>query len=171
MFLLRLFYYGGKGIWKTFVTCMSHHLYWILQYVYLWDNSFEVCFWDWEAGLWMGPDSGQRLVKGHQPPCLSFQPLESLSFEWVAVFSLGARASSARLLTVGVVGISVLLSCRGLDASCDWPSPSRGMFGSSVHHTRSVYKVSHKNSGSLATLCIPGAEYTPCIKGSRNKES
>lgn len=33
-----------------------------------------------------------------------------------------------------------------------------------------LYKVSHKNPGSLATLSIPGAEKTPCIKGSRNKE-
>lgn len=33
-----------------------------------------------------------------------------------------------------------------------------------------LYNVSHKNPGSLATLPVPGAEKTPCIKGSRNKE-
>lgn len=33
-----------------------------------------------------------------------------------------------------------------------------------------LYKVSHKNPVSLATLSIPEVEKTPCIKGSRNKE-
>lgn len=60
----------------------------------------------------MGPDGGQRLVEGHQP-------LELLPLKCVAIISLGCQLfQCAGLLTVGIAGISVLLSCGGLGASC-----------------------------------------------------
>lgn len=55
----------GERHLEIFVTCMSRHLYWILQHMYLCDNTFAVCvLLRWETGLWMGPDGGCWLVKG-----------------------------------------------------------------------------------------------------------
>ena len=72
---------------------------------------------------------------------------------------------------MNLAGILALLSCGGIGDSCGWPSPSRRMFGSLVHQICSVYEVSHKIPGTPAALLVLGAENTPCIKGSRNKES
>lgn len=65
----------------------------------------------------MGPDGGQRLVEGHQPPCFSNHSSHCHSSA-LLLFPWGASSSSAGLLTVGIAGILVLLSCGGLGASC-----------------------------------------------------
>lgn len=67
---------------------------------------------------------------------LVFQPLESLSLEWVAVVSLGCQDSQCWAADWGCCSLRAEL--QGTRCQPCFTSPSRGMFGSLVHQTSSV---------------------------------
>lgn len=126
----------GERHLENLVTCMSHHLYWILQHLYLCHNTVAVCvLLCQEAGLWKGPDGGHWLVKD----------INHLAFPttWVTVIEVNCWYFR------GVPGLqcwAVTGCCWRLDAAeqqgtrCQlWvPSPSRWMFCSLAHQASCV---------------------------------
>lgn len=69
-----------------------------------------------------------------------------------------ASSSSAGLLTVGMAGISVLLSCGGLGASCG-PCHPEGCLVLG-HIRRALWRKSHKTLGLSRTSCLWNWEHS-----------